>query len=644
MLMKIVDRVTSLCRRLRGQPYILGRVSITAFAMVLFSARVGAVDYHVKTAQDLQTALTLAAASSTSNNIYITNGYYAGNFNFNAVTTNSLNILAETNLAAPQITVDGGGTGRDLNIANQGIGNITVSGITFLRNCGSATVGALRVAAGLSATILIENCQFITTTNGSGMGIELTSGLNATITNCSLTGLGSQWANNGGGYPSISISGVTGTVDVNNCAITKNWYGLNIQGANQAILTGNLFQENFNNNGGAALNTSASVTEIDGNLFIGNSAYWEGGAISQNSGIITVSSNTFIGNSVYYGSLGGGAIYCASSATIVGNTFTGNYTDYNQCCGAGNGGAVNCASSATIIGNTFSSNSCGLGKSGGAVYCSGGSIYTVSSNTFLSNVASASGGGLYIAGSLITIRDNLFANNSQAGVGSQGGGVWVNASSSLNMINNTVSGNNAIGSGGGVAFQVNGVVELLNVYNNIIWGNSAGSYGGDVWLSGTGQAKVFSNNDVDSMYGVWDLTLSNVDLDPKFFDPINGDYHTMASSPCVNAGTTNAPMLPVTDLDGNPRIINGLVDMGCYEFTMTVPHPADTNGDFFISSDEFNAYASAWKNGQLWSTGTNSGPIPISANYLTRAGYLMTNGGAYHNDGSARPVNWKIGR
>ena len=46
-------------------------------------------------------------------------------------------------------------------------------------------------------------------------------------------------------------------------------------------------------------------------------------------------------------------------------------------------------------------------------------------------------------------------------------------------------------------------MELLNVYNNIIWGNSATVNGGDVYLSGTGQKKVFDYNDVDSMYGVF---------------------------------------------------------------------------------------------------------------------------------------------
>jgi hypothetical protein len=55
-----------------------------------------------------------------------------------------------------------------------------------------------------------------------------------------------------------------------------------------------------------------------------------------------------------------------------------------------------------------------------------------------------------------------------------------------------------------------------------------------------------------------------ISSDPQFIG--GGDYHLQPTSPCINAGTNTAPNLPPTDADGNPRIVNGIVDMGAYEF------------------------------------------------------------------------------
>jgi hypothetical protein len=87
------------------------------------------------------------------------------------------------------------------------------------------------------------------------------------------------------------------------------------------------------------------------------------------------------------------------------------------------------------------------------------------------------------------------------------------------------------------------------------------------------------------------------------------------------------------------RVQGGTVELGCFEFSNTDRHPADANGDWVIDEAEFNAYAAAWKNDQAWTTG----PSPVPADYLTRAGYLKENGGAYHNDGGGKPVCWKPG-
>jgi predicted outer membrane repeat protein len=60
--------------------------------------------------------------------------------------------------------------------------------------------------------------------------------------------------------------------------------------------------------------------------------------------------------------------------------------------------------------------------------------------------------------------------------------------------------------------------------------------------------------------------------DPYGADGILGteddDFRLASGSPAIDSGTNEIePPLPPMDLDGNPRILNGIVDLGAYEFT-----------------------------------------------------------------------------
>jgi hypothetical protein len=58
----------------------------------------------------------------------------------------------------------------------------------------------------------------------------------------------------------------------------------------------------------------------------------------------------------------------------------------------------------------------------------------------------------------------------------------------------------------------------------------------------------------------------NIHLNPLFVNPALEDYHILASSPCIGAGTLSAPSMPVRDFDGETIPASLKADMGADEF------------------------------------------------------------------------------
>lgn len=214
-------------------------------------------------------------------------------------------------------------------------------------------------------------------------------------------------------------------------------------------------------------------------------------------------------------------VYLTTNATLSGFTLTNGYT--------------------RAIGDKYYDRA-----GGGVLLCTNA---TVSRCKISGNRAKTYGGGafFYQGGRLINC---LLIYNS---AGSSGGGAYTHLSGSL--LNCTLVSNAVPTYGGGVSFYVGGSIS-----NSILWGNS-GTYA-TLYMSGGG-AYTYDYNCSSAWLG-WDRG-HVIDTDPLFIDAANGDFRLQSNSPCINAGN-NITVSTTNDLDGNPRIIGAVVDIGAYEY------------------------------------------------------------------------------
>jgi len=183
----------------------------------------------------------------------------------------------------------------------------------------------------------------------------------------------------------------------------------------------------------------------------------------------------------------------------------------------------------------------------GAGICCYGSSPTIMNCTFSGNSAEY-GGGMYNNTGNPTLTNCIFSDNSAR----YGGGMHNHSPGSPVLINCIFSGNSAEQEGGGI---MNEAWRTPTLTNCILWGDNPEE------IFGHPPVITYCN-----VQGGWPGE-GNIDTDPMFVDANGGDFRLRYGSPYINAGTNSPPGgLPETDLDGKPRIINGVVDMGAYEF------------------------------------------------------------------------------
>jgi parallel beta-helix repeat protein/predicted outer membrane repeat protein len=435
-----------------------------------------------------------------------------------------------------------------------------------------------------------ENSYHVVTGNGTDETAVL-DGFTITAGNAN----GNQPHHGGGGM----CSNYSGSPTVTDCTFSGNSAqaggGMFNESNGKPIVTNCTFSGNLAEEGGGMLNHYYVSPIVTNCTFTNNSATVGGGMFNRNCTPV-VTDCTFTSNSA--GS-GGGMQNDSNGNPIVTNcTVTGNLAQNNG------GGMVNhFYSSPTVTNCTFTSNSAG---DGGGMFNQTYSNPIVTNCTFTGNTVRYNGGGMDNFNSSPTLTNCTLEDNS---AGWDGGGMINRENSSLTLINCVLSGNSATDRGGGIFNYIDCEPTIANctfcgnsagkggamysqeyssstLTNCILWGNNAVNgpqlalyEGCSVTVKSCDLQGGLPGIDIDqSSIVTWGL--GNTEADPLFVNAADADYHLQSGSPCINAGDNSAiPQSVVEDLDGNPRIAYGVVDMGAYEYnpqlTTFDPIPAD---------------------------------------------------------------------
>ena len=316
---------------------------------------------------------------------------------------------------------------------------------------------------------------------------------------------------------------------------------INGEGADTIIEGFTITGGNASDIGGGMLNIDSSPTVID-MIFTGNSAGDRGGGMYNRNASPWVENALFDGNAA--GAMGGGMFNIdRSSPTITGSRFTANTSNK----GAGMRNYID--SHPTVSKSIFSFNH--AGEEGGGMDNRKNSNPVVSDTIFIGNTAGSGGGAIHnYVGRAVATGNPVFINLLIVGNAAPTGAGMRNNDPSPTIIDTTIAYND----GSGISSRKGSAPVLVN---SVVWGNTGGSFSGQ-----SAASTIASYSDIEGGFpGV-----GNMNVDPQFVDPSANDYHLSATSPLINTGYTFHPLLPAQDLDGNPRVIGAIVDMGPYEY------------------------------------------------------------------------------
>ena len=329
--------------------------------------------------------------------------------------------------------------------------------------------------------------------------------------------------------------------------------------------------------GGAWCETSGALSNC---VLSGNSAsYYGGGAYYGMLNHCTLSGNSAsVAGGGAYGSTLNHCTLSSNSASYGGGADSGvlNYCTLSGNSASDGGGACDVtlnyctllSNSASVGGGAFRGtlNYCTLSDNS-ASYGGGGALGGILNHCILSdNSASYDGGGAYncALNNCVLTGNSAFRNGGGAYGDRPGGEGGEEYECTLN--NCALTGNSA-SDGGGTYYSA--------LTNCTLSSNTASSGGGA--SGGTLNNCIVYYNDAaigpNFSFSIFNYScttpnsggVGNITNEPMFVDRVSGNFRLKIGSACIDAGN-NAYASGTTDLDGHPRIVNDVVDMGAYEY------------------------------------------------------------------------------
>ena len=210
----------------------------------------------------------------------------------------------------------------------------------------------------------------------------------------------------------------------------------------------------------------------------------------------------------------------------------------------------------------------------------------------------------------VHITNTLFDNNIAADLsaslkGRSGSASWfrviqTNSVLNINLVNNTYAKNIDTGTDQSLTNNLRGVVTITrnslstgtiesSASNCIFWDNetTAGATSRAFsYNSETQPNSLTIFNSIDELnfaYGMVTGTTNISNSSPMFTDALNNDFTLQVGSPAIDTGDNSfIPSGVTTDLNGNVRIMNGIVDLGVFEYD--APLSTDDNEAGFVFS------------------------------------------------------------